>query len=40
MLVVLLLPFLYFSFLVNLVIGKRVLLKMKARVLIIEGDTL
>jgi len=38
-LVVLLLPLLYFSFLVDLVI-ERVVHMMKARVLVMEGDTL
>ena len=40
MLVVLLLPLLYFSFLVDLVIGERVVHGWKARVLVIEGDNL
>ena len=39
-LVVLLLPLLLFSFLVDLVIGKRVVHRMKAKVLVREGDTL
>ena len=40
MLVVLFLPLSYFPFLVDLVIGKRVVHRMKARVLVMEGDTL
>ena len=38
--VLLLLPLLYFSFLVDHVIGKRIVHGMKARVLVMEGDTL
>ena len=40
MLVVLFLPLLYFPFLVNLVIGERVIHGWKARVLVIKGDKL
>ena len=39
-LVVLILPLLYFPFLIDLVIGKRVVHKMKARMLVMKGDTL
>ena len=39
-LVILLLPLLYFSFIVDLVIGKRVLHRMTVKVLVMEGDTL
>ena len=39
-LVVLLLPPLYFSFLIDLVIGKKVVHGWKARVLVMEGDNL
>jgi len=39
-LVFLLFPLLYFSFLVDHVIGNRVVHKMKVRVLVMKGDTL